>query len=330
MMKDKMKQLLYMAFSHDASDIHFVVRQNKLFVTMRTMYGLQEMHSAAFDISLFNYLKFLANMDLASGNQAQCGNFSYTYENKQYQFRFSLLTTLQKQTGVLRILYAPKHLDIYHLSYQQQQTQSFLRWTNAKSGMIIFCGPTGSGKTTTLHAILHEIAIKKQLRVVSLEDPVEILDDTYLQLQINEQALTYEEGLRQLLRHDPDVIMLGEVRDANTARMLFRCALSGHMVFTTIHAKSCFEGIKRLEEFGVKTEELQGTLSAICAQRIFKSKKEEGRVCIYEILEQEELSSYLSKKEVSKQYQDIFQRITQAVFDGYIEETEAAFDLATS
>ncbi len=328
-MKEKMKQLLHLALSNDASDIHFVVKQHKLYVTMRTMYGLQEMHSAAFDVSLFNYLKFLANLDLANSTKSQCGNFSYEYQNKTYQFRFSLLSTIHKQTAVLRILYAPSNLDIYHLSHDDAQTKSFLKWTNARAGMVILCGPTGSGKTTTLHAILHEIAKKKQLRVVSLEDPVEILDDSYLQLQVNEHVFTYEEGLRQLLRHDPDVIMLGEVRDANTARMLFRCALSGHMVFTTIHAKSCFEGIKRLAEFGISHTELKGTLSAICAQRIFKAKQTEGRICIYEILEQKELYTYLSKKTVSNNYQDIFQKIKKAVQDGLIDQKEAAFDLAT-
>lgn len=327
-MKEKMKQLLHLALSNDASDIHFVVRQQKLYVTMRTMYGLQEMHSAAFDVSLFNYLKFLANLDLANSTKSQCGHFSYEYQNKIYQFRFSLLSTIQKQTAVLRILYAPNNLDIYHLSHETLQTQSFLKWTKARTGMVILCGPTGSGKTTTLHAILHEIAKKKKLRVVSLEDPVEILDDSYLQLQVNEQVLTYEEGLRQLLRHDPDVIMLGEVRDANTARMLFRCALSGHMVFTTIHAKSCFEGIKRLEEFGISPRELKGTLSAICAQRIFKSKQKEGRICVYEILEQEELYTYLSKQTVSNNYEDIFYKIKKAVQEGLIDQKEASFDIA--
>ena len=137
-------------------------------------------------------------MDLANSTKSQCGNFSYEYQNNTYQFRFSLLSTIHKQTAVLRILYAPSNLDIYHLSHDDAQTKSFLSGQMQERGMVILCGPTGSGKTTTLHAILHEIAKKKQLRVVSLEDPVEILDDSYLQLQVNEHVFTYEEGLRQL------------------------------------------------------------------------------------------------------------------------------------
>ena len=155
-MKKKIEQLLSMAMEHDVSDIHFLVRGKYMQVTMRTINGLEEMNSSAFDIMLFNYLKYLSNMDLGNGARAQSGNFTYTYQGNELFFRFSLLSTIEKQTGVLRILNAKKELDIYSLSEDKTITESFLRWTHSRCGMVVLSGPTGSGKTTTLHAILQK------------------------------------------------------------------------------------------------------------------------------------------------------------------------------
>ena len=212
---------------------------------------------------------------------------------------------------------------------QDSKSISFLKsLTNCRQGLVIFSGPTNSGKTTTLHAILHEIACKDQYNVISLEDPIEIEDELYLQLQINEAGgFTYEEGIKELLRHDPDVIMIGEIRDPSTARMLLRCALSGHLIFTTIHAKCCSEAIKRLLEFGLRREELYHTLSAVCAQRLYKKKGTQERVCIYEILEQNELDAYFREEQLPQQHRDIFQEIQLAVSKGIVAQEEAVIDL---
>lgn len=327
-MRQRMEQLLRLAELHEVSDIHFLVRGRFVQVTMRTINGLEEMNSSAFDLHLFNYLKYLANLDLGNAMRAQSGNFTYSYQQETLFFRFSLLHTIEKQTGVLRILNPRKRLDIYSLSEEEAARSSFLRWSSARSGLVVLSGPTGSGKTTTLHAILHHMATNHALRVVSLEDPIEIVDDAYLQLQINEaSSFSYEEGLKQLLRHDPDVIMIGEIRDASTARMVLRCALSGHMVFTTVHAKSCVEALKRLEEFGLPAHELRGTLSALCAQRIYKRKNGKGRICLYEILEKEELAHFFAKKELPKGHATIFDHIRHAAQAGQIDEKEAGYDL---
>ena len=221
-----------------------------------------------------------------------------------------------------------KEISLEDLSLDSKQTASFLNWTKTRSGLIVLSGPTGSGKTTTLHAILKRIAQENRLHVVSLEDPIEIFDDSYLQLQINEAGgFTYEEGIKELLRHDPDVIMIGEIRDPSTARMLLRCALSGHLIFTTIHAKCCSEAIKRLLEFGLRREELYHTLSAVCAQRLYKKKGTQERVCIYEILEQNELDAYFREEQLPQQHRDIFQEIQLAVSKGIVAQEEAVIDL---
>ena len=258
----------------------------------------------------------------------QSGQFQYIYKGKQLNFRFSLLCTLDMQTGVLRILNNHHLLQIQDLTIQKNCISSFFHWSKFRSGLIILSGPTGSGKSTTLHAILHTIANNQKLKVISLEDPIEIHDDSYLQLQINEKAdFTYEEGIRQLLRHDPDVIMIGEIRDTNTAKMAYRCALTGHMVFSTVHAKNCAEAIKRLMDLGIAKQDLKDTLTAVSSQRLFQVNGKEERTCIYEILEKEELEYFMVEGKHETKHRDIFDEIKIAVEKGFISSQEAECDL---
>ncbi len=327
-MKEKLEYLLYIAQEMRATDIHFVVQKNQVMISMRSFQGIQGIQEDIFDLSFFNYLKYLGNLDLANHMKPQSGQFQYIYQGKQLNFRFSLISTLDMQTGVLRILNNHHLLKIQDLTIQKDCINSFLHWSKFRSGLIIFSGPTGSGKSTTLHAILHTIASSQKLKVISLEDPIEIHDDTYLQLQINEKAnFTYEEGIRQLLRHDPDVIMIGEIRDSNTAKMAYRCALTGHMVFSTVHAKNCAEAIKRLIDLGISKEDLKDTLTAVSSQRLFQVRGKEVRTCIYEILEKEELEYFMVKGKHNTKHQDIFDEIKIAVKQGYISPQEAQSDL---
>lgn len=327
-MQEKMDHMLHIAAQHQATDIHFVVKQEKVSVSMRGLYGMEDIFSPAIDLTLFRYLKYMSNLDLGNQTLPQSGNFQYVFQGELLYFRFSLLTTVQMQTAVLRILNNHEPIALESLTTDKQQYASFLSWTKVRSGLVVLSGPTGSGKTTTLHAILHKIAQEHRLQVVSLEDPIEIFDDSYLQLQINEKnKFTYEEGIKQLMRHDPDVIMIGEIRDPKSAQMLLRSALSGHLIFTTIHAKCCREAIKRLNEFGLHNDELLHTLSAVVSQRLYPMKGKKGRVCIYEIMEQEALAYCLQEHTEPKDYQNIYHRIAAAVAAGKITKKEAAYDL---
>lgn len=328
-MKEKFEQLLHMANQKKVTDIHFILMKHHLQVQVRGWNGLESIHNSAFDEGLFHYLKYISKLDLGNTLQPQNGNFTYHFQNEKLYFRFSLLPTLEKQTAVLRILNNHNEITLENLSSSKSQYQSFLSWTKTRSGLIVLSGPTGSGKTTTLHAILKKIASDNRLRVVSLEDPIEIVDQSYLQLQINEAiGFTYEEGIRELMRHDPDVIMIGEIRDSKTARMLLRSALSGHLVFTTIHAKNCLEAIKRLYEFGLSKQDLHHTLTAVTAQRLYRRKRIKERVCIYEILEREELDYYFENQEYPKMHNDIYQEIKNAISKGILSKEEAIIDLS--
>lgn len=320
-------QLLGQAIDKKATDIHFVLSSQQESCSIRSIKGFEEITDVQIS-SLFHYLKYRANLNLGNLSVPQSGTFSEEFEGNCYYFRFSCLTTLQSQTGVLRILnnHAGVHID--NCSTDPQQNKIFQNWCQQRSGLILFTGPTSSGKTTTLHAILENIAKEGKLKVITLEDPIEIVDSSYLQLQVNEKLnFTYEEGIKQLLRHDPDVIMIGEVRDAQTAKNVFRAALSGHLVFTTLHAKSATEAIKRFCEFGFTPDELLHTLTAVVNQRLYPNYTKKGRVCIYEILQGKELNLYLSTQQLPANHSTIFDQIEKAVENKTIRRKDAKVDL---
>lgn len=326
-MKESLLNLIEEANQLKATDIHFTLKNDECQISMRTIKGFQsyQMENA---ISLFNYIKYCANLDLGNLSVPQSGTFSIENNGSILFFRFSLLMTLQVQTGVLRILNNHEIITIDDLSRNRDQTRKFYQWTHLRSGMILVSGPTGSGKTTTLNAILDEISKNKQLKIISLEDPIEIVNHHFLQLQVNEKMnFTYEVGIKQLLRHDPDVIMIGEIRDSETAKMAFRCALSGHLVFSTIHCKSASEAIKRLCEFGLEKNELLDTLSAITNQRLYPDKRRKGRICLYEILDKENLRARIEDKEYPKKHSTIFDEIRKALDEGIILKKDAQQDL---
>lgn len=325
-MEEVMESLLQEIMKYKASDIHFTFKHGKMIVSFRNNFGF--IRNETYDPQLFHYLKYISHLDLGYLLGAQSGNFNYTFKKKDLFFRFSCIQTAQTQSGVLRVLNNHSKIHLDKLSKDVKQTEIFNSWCLFRGGLTIVSGPTGSGKTTTLHALLETIALDNQLNVVTLEDPIEIQSDNYLQFQINEKAdFTYQEGIKQLLRHDPDVIMIGEVRDEQSAKMLVRCALSGHMVFTTLHAKSCKEAITRLLNFGVKQEDLKEVLSALTNQRIFPTKNRKGKICVYEILQKQDLNYYFKYKEHQDGYEDIFQKIENSLKQGFISKKAAQHDI---
>lgn len=330
MMQEQLNQLIELGIQKQATDFHFVLYQNSLRVLLRGRNGMEEVHSAAIGLRLFHYLKYIANLDLGNCDKPQTGGFQLELHGQTLFFRFSLITSFDKETGVLRILNNHSRICLDDLSSEKKQTAIFRRWTRCRSGLVIFSGPTGSGKTTTLFALLDEIAKLGTAKIMTLEDPIEIHDSRFVQLAINETGgFTYEEGIRQLMRHDPDVIMIGEIRDSYSAKMAYRCALTGHMVFSSIHARNAREALKRLQELGVDKQEWQNTLTAICAQRLYMRKNnEKERICIYEILEGTKLQSALEDKEIVD-HEDIEVKILQAVEKQLISKTAAQGDLYT-
>lgn len=324
------KRLLHLIFESQkiqASDIHFTIHGDQCSCEMRGMNGFKKFEDENL-FQLFQYLKYCANLDLGNQTKPQSGTFEILIENQRYYFRFSCIHMFQHQTGVLRILNNHPSLSINQLSCKKIQNQQFKKWCHQRSGLIIFSGPTGSGKTTTLHVLLEEIAKKKKLKIITLEDPIEIMSDHYLQLQINDKLnFTYEEGIKQLLRHDPDVLMIGEIRDEKCAEMVYRASLSGHLVFTTLHSKSATEAIKRLLELGLTKDNLKDTLTGVVNQRLYPDIQRKERVCIYEILTNEALQKYLQDG-ILENHKTIQDEIQDAIKKKIIKASDAKVDIS--
>ncbi|MGN1344347.1 MAG: ATPase, T2SS/T4P/T4SS family [Traorella sp.] len=319
-------KLIFESQKVQASDVHFMINNQICNCEMRGINGFISFESERL-FQLFQFLKYKANLDLGNQSKPQSGTFELVLNQKLYYFRFSCINMFQIQTGVLRILNNHPILSINELSYKKSQNSQFKKWCNQRTGFVVFSGPTGSGKTTTLHVLLEEIARKKKHKIITLEDPIEIISENYLQLQINEKIdFTYEEGIKQLLRHDPDILMIGEIRDEKCAEMAYRASLSGHMIFTTLHAKSCTEAIKRLLELGLTKENLQNTLTAVINQRLYPNTTHKERLCIYEILTNDTLQNYLEsgKLENHKTIQD---EIQDAIKKNIIKIIDAKADL---
>lgn len=326
-----MEQLLFKLIleskKHQATDIHFTINDQESSCELRSIRGFVKFESDKIS-SLFQYLKYCSDMDLGNHVVPQSGTFQKIYDDEIHYFRFSCISTMKTQTGVLRILNNHPPILLENCSRKKKQNQIFKRWCHLRSGLILFTGPTSSGKTTTLHALLEEIASRKQLKIITLEDPIEIISKNYLQLQINEKMnFTYEIGIQQLLRHDPDVIMIGEIRDEKCAQMVYRAALSGHLVFSTLHAKSSQEAVKRLNELGLDNVMLSETLTGIVNQRLYPDAKRKERVCIYEILASKELQDYLIHRKMDEKHKTIFDEIKDAVERKEIRLSDAKVDL---
>lgn len=322
-MEDLLKGILKIALQYDVSDIHFELSGNhyeKLSVDMRIhgkMYKLKEIKEGE---RLFNYLMYRSNLDVSDAFSPQTGSFDEIIDDRQLSLRFAIVSSLRVKSGVLRILNNHKIITISSLSTDASTYRYLSSICLHTEGLYVFSGPTGSGKTTSLYTILDET---KEKKIFTLEDPIEVVSDKYIQLQINEkQHMSYQEGIRQLLRHDPDIIMIGEIRDEIAAKMAVRTAMTGHLVLTSIHSFSCLSAIDRFLDLGVEKYQLQDVLKGISCQRLFEYKGGEKRG-IYEFMDAEEIQYYFANQKVSDKFVSIKQRINEAYTHNIISQSQA-------
>lgn len=325
-MEDLLKDLIEYAIDKKASDIHFVLHNQRLQIQLRTQNEMIDVYQDIWKPSFFEYLKFISQMDLTNPYTPQSGQFKVYLHNHDIFCRFSILHNHNIQTGVIRLLNTKQAIQLYELSLWKKDTQFFQSLIPFRQGLVLCVGPTNSGKTTTLHALLHEIAKTRKHKVVSLEDPIEIEDDSYLQLQINEtMGFTYDVGIEQLLRHDPDIICIGETRNSYTAKMVLRASLTGHLVLTSIHAKNGKECISRLEDLGVSKQDLLSVCTAIISQRLYSNS--DKKVCVYEIMDQKTLEYVIRYGKYPDQFQTLSSKIKEGIEKGYILDEQAECDM---
>jgi general secretion pathway protein E len=256
-----------------ASDIHIEPTENNCIVRSRIDGMLSEIFMFDKDIypPLASRMKLLSNMDIAEKRKPQDGRFSATILGKEYDFRISTLPIMFGESIVLRILDKSKvMIKLENLGMHPSNFEKFAKAMRVPYGIIFVTGPTGSGKTTTLYAALN--AIKSiETKIITVEDPVEYQLNLTQQTQVNEKAnLTFASALRSILRQDPDIIMIGEVRDQETLRIAVQAALTGHLVFSTLHTNDSVSAITRIVDMGIEPYLISGALVAIEAQRLVR------------------------------------------------------------
>lgn len=278
-----LKTLVSEAKNLGSSDIHVEIYEEKCRVRLRIDGNLIErMIIDKNDYpALINMIKIQANLDISEKRLPQDGRIFFNDGVNKFDIRVSSLPTLYGEKIVLRLLNNDSaNIDIYELGFEKNELDNYLEGIKKPHGIVLISGPTGSGKTTTLYATL-KILNKEKTNVVTVEDPVEYTLKGVNQVQVKESiGLTFASALRTFLRQDPDVIMLGEIRDGETAQMAIRAALTGHLVLSTIHTNSAWGTVSRLIDMGIPSFLLANTLNTTVAQRLVRllcpdCKKEE-------------------------------------------------------
>lgn len=294
-----LNRLIHRAYTTNASDIHIEPFENKITVRMRIdgaiveYVTLQKSLHASLHASLIARIKILGDMDIAERRLPQDGHFRTKIENEYVNIRVSVIPTVFGEKAVLRLL--ANNAEIEHprtFGMEESEYQKLEKMLQSPNGIIYLTGPTGSGKSTTLYMILEEIS-KRQVNISTIEDPVEKNVPKINQMQVNNQAgLTFETGLRALLRQDPDVIMVGETRDMETASISVRAAITGHLVFSTLHTNDAVSSIARLEDMGLLPYMISGSLVGVIAQRLMRKVCPD---CAEEVVPTEEEAAILGK-----------------------------------
>lgn len=320
-MHDRLNAILQIALACNVTDIHFSLYdggEEQVVIEMRVNGEVRRIRSRPGDDRLFRYIMYRANLDLANVFEPQTGSFAETVEGQRLSLRFALVTSYRMKSGVLRILNNHSALRIEELSEDADTVHWLQHLTDSRSGMYVFSGPTGSGKTTTLYTILSQTEGKK---IYSLEDPIEVVQENFVQLQINEKQLTYADGIKQLMRQDPDIIFIGEIRDSLAAEMAVRSALTGHLVVTSIHSADCTGAITRMLELGVREYQLRDVLCGIANQRLF-TREDGSRTGVYEIMTRKEILQYMDDHTLPKDHIGLKEKLHEACGRGILSKAQ--------
>jgi type IV pilus assembly protein PilB len=270
---DFLVNLIREAKSLKSSDIHIESYENKCRVRIRIDGMMVERYLLKRDEypALINKIKIYANLDIAEKRLPQDGRINFKQQEQQFDIRVSVLPTLFGEKVVLRLLNSDvTDIDLNSLGFSNFDLDNYLQGVKKPNGILLISGPTGSGKTTTLYATL-KLLNKETRNILTIEDPVEYTLEGINQVQLKESiGLNFAAALRTFLRQDPDVIMVGEIRDTETANMAIRAALTGHLVLSTIHTNSAWGTVSRLSDMGVPPFLVANTLNTTVAQRLIR------------------------------------------------------------
>jgi general secretion pathway protein E len=270
----ELHRLIQRAVSVNASDIHFEPIDSRLRVRFRVHGMLQEIHNfePEYATQVIARLKLMSKLDVTQRRQAQNGRFKFPADGRVIDLRVSTLPLHDGESIVLRLLeLGLSQLSLRDLGFTESVADSIQHAISGHQGLILITGPTGSGKSTTLYSLLNQLNVP-ELKLISIEDPVEINIAGINQIQVNqEHGVSFSAALKTVLRQDPDIIMIGEIRDSETAKLAVQAALTGHLVFATLHTGSAASAITRLENLDVPKYLLVATVKAVLAQRLIRS-----------------------------------------------------------
>jgi type IV pilus assembly protein PilB len=271
--------IVFNALESRASDIHIETGDTAVYVKFRidgALYEKVDPIDLAYHNRLISRIKVMSELDIAECRVPQDGRFRVRYKGRNVDFRISIMPTGYGEDAVIRILdkeqineeFRNLRLDV--VGFSEEDLPKFRQYIAEPYGMVLVTGPTGSGKTTTLYAALNEIRNTED-KIITIEDPIEYQLQGITQIPVNEKkGLTFARGLRSILRHDPDKIMIGEIRDPETAQIAIQSALTGHLVFTTVHANNVIDVIGRFLNMGVEPYNFVSSLNCVLAQRLVR------------------------------------------------------------
>lgn len=272
------------AVRQNASDIHIEPYENNTQIRYRIDGILKTVKILDKDFLPFlsSRIKVMANLNIMETRLPQDGSIHVSLNNSNYHFRVSTIPLTDGESIVLRFFSIEnQNISLNELGFSKDQQKLLLKAINRSSGLIIVTGPTGSGKSTTIHSLLSTLD-SQSLKIITIEDPIERILPGVNQIQVNEDiGLTFDGLLKRILRQDPDVIMIGEIRDKETASLAIRASLTGHLVITTMHTTSSTECFSRLRDLGIDNSMIASTLYCCIAQRLIRKTK--GRTCIAEM-----------------------------------------------
>ncbi|UCZ52100.1 Flp pilus assembly complex ATPase component TadA [Bacillus shivajii] len=267
-------QLFVSGLQQQASDIHIDPQQKKILIRYR-IDGVLKTEQALpkhFQNALTARIKIMANLNITETRMPQDGRVKVSFDEREVDLRISTMPTVFGEKIVVRVLDLSNTItEVSQLDFNKVSREKFKQLLNRNSGMVLITGPTGSGKTSTLYAALNYLN-NEEINIITIEDPVEYQIEGINQVQVNPKiGLTFAEGLRSMLRQDPNIVMVGEIRDRDTAEIAVRASLTGHLVFSTLHTNSAIATIPRLIEMGIEAFLVMSSLSGIVAQRLVRT-----------------------------------------------------------
>lgn len=253
------------------SDIHFKPDRERVEIYYRIsgVISFQNELSHEDYRLILRYIKYQSKLDLGLCQVPQDGAYIIKNQEQEIFIRISTIPLIFSESLVIRVLVDKNAVDLFSIAYIPSDLEQIYQQIISSTGLFVFTGPTGSGKSTSMYALLEKAATSANKKIICIEDPVEVINSNFTQIQINEAAkLTYGSCLKACLRHDPDIIMIGEIRDEETAKNVFRASLTGHTVISTMHTKNKYGVIERFLDFEFKQSEINSILIGISSQRL--------------------------------------------------------------